>query len=275
MTDTSWVDRTAYPFEPRYFEIDGAQMHYVDEGQGAPIVMVHGTPAWSFLYRDLIKTLAPGYRCIAPDHLGFGLSDKPEQAFYRPEDHARRLRMLIEHLGLRDLTLMVHDFGGPIGLSYAVEQPGNVTSLVLFNTWMWSLRGELVAELAGRASGSIGKFVFRQLNFELRVLFKAVWGDQSKLSVALHQQYLQPFAQPSDRQAIWVLAHELLGSSEWYEVLWQRGERIKEIPTLLLWGLKDPIFKKRFLARWQKLLTSAQTVTFSKRLFKFFLGQVS
>lgn len=263
MQDTSWLDRAAYPFEPHYFEVDGVRMHYVDEGQGEPLLMLHGTPAWSFLYRDLIKALAPNYRCIAPDHLGFGLSDKPEQADYQPKDHARRLRALIEHLGLQDLTLIVHDFGGPIGLSYAVEQPGNIRSLVLFNTWMWSLQGEPVVELASRTSGGpIGTFFFRQLNFEARVVFKAVWGDRSKLSARLHQQYIKPFPLPSDRQAMWILAHELLYSSKWYEELWKQREQIKDIPTLLLWGLKDPLFKKRHLARWQELFARAQAVTF-------------
>ena len=263
MQDTSWVDREAYPFKPHYFEIDGARMHYIDEGEGEPIVMVHGTPTWSFLYRDLIKVLAPRYRCIAPDHLGFGLSDKPEHMAYRPADHARRLRSLIEHLGLRNLTLIVHDFGGPIGLSYAIDQPHNVRSLVLFNTWMWSLRGEPVAEVAGiLGRGQIGTFVFQRLNFELRVLFKRVWGNRAALSPALYQQYLKPFPQGRDRQAIQTLARELRDSSAWYDELWRQRERIKDIPVLLLWGLKDPIFKERHLARWRALFTSAQTITF-------------
>jgi haloalkane dehalogenase len=265
MNDTSWVDRTAYPFEPRYFEVDGARMHYVDEGEGPPVVMVHGTITWSFLYRDLIRALAPRYRCIAPDHLGYGLSDKPEHVPYRPADHARRLKALIEHLDLRDVTLIVHDFGGPIGLSYALDEPGNVRSLVLFNTWMWSLRGEPIVELASRlGGGAVGRFFFRRFNIELRTVFKAAWADRSKLTTALHQQYLKPFPQPSDREPMWVLARELLGSSEWYDELWSRRERISAIPALLLWGLKDPIFRARHLARWQALFADAETVQFPK-----------
>jgi haloalkane dehalogenase len=265
MQDTTWVDRKAYPFKPHYFEIDGRRMHYIDEGQGPPIVLVHGTPTWSFLYRHMIQALVPGYRCVAPDHLGFGLSDKPEQGPYSPASHALRLRLLIEHLGLRDFVLVVHDFGGPIGLSYAIERPSNVRSLILFNTWMWSLRGEPVAEVAGRvARGPVGAFVFQRLNFEVRILFKAVWGNRSKLTRALHQQYIMPFSQPHDRQAVRILARELYNSSEWYEGLWKQRERIRDIPTLLLWGLKDPIFKARHLARWQALFTRVQTVTFTK-----------
>ena len=95
-------------------------MHYVDEGQGPPLVFVHGTPDWSFVWRHLIKALSPRYRCIAPDNLGFGLSDKPRDASYAPPEQAANLRQLIEHLGLRDITLVLHDFGGPFGLSYAI-----------------------------------------------------------------------------------------------------------------------------------------------------------
>lgn len=240
-------------------------MHYVDEGEGEPVVMVHGTPAWSFLYRDLIRALAPRYRCIAPDHLGYGLSDKPVDGAYRPADHAMRLRALVEHLRLPSVTLVVHDYGGPIGLSYAIDQPAAVRSLVLLNTWMWSLRGEPFAEVAGRVGGGpIGRLLIGRLNLEARVLFRAVWGDRSRLSAALHQQYVRPFPAPSDREAMWVLARELLDSSEWYDALWSRRDAIRDIPALLLWGLSDPIFGKRYLARWQELFTSARTIGFPR-----------
>jgi pimeloyl-ACP methyl ester carboxylesterase len=262
--DASWVDRTSYPFAPHYFDTPEGRMHYVDEGDGPAILMVHGTTTWSFLYRDLIRSLtAIGYRCIAPDHLGYGLSEKPEQADYRPEAHARRLHALIRHLRLRDLTLIVHDFGGPIGLSYAVEEPDNVRSLVLFNTWMWSLRGAPFAELAGRLSrGRLGRLFLKDLNLEMRVLFRMVWGNRSKLDRAVYEQYMKPLSQPCDRQSLLVLARELLASSDWYATLWNRRERIQDIPALLLWGLKDPVFGPRYLVRWQELFTAAQTITF-------------
>lgn len=261
--DAGWVDREAYPFTPRSFESDGARMHYVDEGQGPPVLLVHGTTTWSFLYRDLIRTLSRRHRCIAPDHLGYGLSDKPEGGAYRPRDHARRLKALIAHLELRDIALVVHDFGGPIGLAYALDEPQNVRALVLFNTWMWTLRREPLIRVASRlGGGSLGRFFFRRFNIELHTVFKAAWGDRSKLDAALHRQYTGPFPRPSDREPMWVLARELLGSGDWYEELWSRRERIFQVPALLLWGLKDPIFRARHLSRWQGLFRDAQTVTF-------------
>jgi haloalkane dehalogenase len=115
MSDTSWIDRNEYPFASHYFETPAGKLHYVDEGKGQPVVMLHGNPTWSFLYRNLIKQLSPHYRCIAPDHIGFGLSDKPVDWSYLPEEHAKNLAALIEHLGLKDITLVVGDWGGPIG----------------------------------------------------------------------------------------------------------------------------------------------------------------
>ncbi|MDZ7761509.1 MAG: alpha/beta fold hydrolase [Desulfovermiculus sp.] len=113
MSEIHWIDRKKYPFESRYFAVSAGRMHYVDEGAGSPIVMVHGNPTWSFLYRNLIKRLRPQYRCVAADHIGFGLSDNPEDWSYRPEDHAQNLSALIDGLGLSDITFVLQDWGGP------------------------------------------------------------------------------------------------------------------------------------------------------------------
>lgn len=107
MNNASWIDRKQYPFESRFFEVSAGKLHYVDEGAGDPIVMVDGNPTWSFLYRDLVKRLKPIYRCIALDHLGFGLSDKPRDWSYIPEDHASNLSALIDGLELSNVTLVL------------------------------------------------------------------------------------------------------------------------------------------------------------------------
>nr|PZN32169.1 MAG: alpha/beta hydrolase [Chloroflexota bacterium] len=263
MNTPKWLDRREYPFQHREIQLEAGRMHYVDEGEGPPVVLVHGTPAWSFLYRNLIKELSGAHRCIAPDHLGFGLSERPAGFSYRPEDHARNLRELIERLGLKDVTLVVHDFGGPIGLSYAVERPENVARLVIFNTWMWSLRGNREAEQISRLmSGRLGRFLYERLNFSPRVLVPAASGR--KLPRAIHHHYIDAAPTPEARHAMWVCARELVGSSDWYEGLWQRRERLRDIPALLLWGLKDPGVKSGVfdLARWQGVFADARTVTF-------------
>jgi haloalkane dehalogenase len=237
-------------------------MHYVDEGTGPVIVMVHGTPTWSFLYRHLIRELSQGHRVVAIDHLGFGLSDRPAHWSYRPEDHARNLELLIERLGLRDITLVVHDFGGPIGLAYATHHPEHVRALVLFNTWMWPLQGTAAERVSALMGGPIGRILYTRLNFSPRVLIKAAFGDRRKLTAAVHRHYIEAFPTAAERQGPWMLARELIGSSDWYERLWQSRERISAKPALVLWGMKDPAFGGDALGRWKAALASARIVEF-------------
>ncbi len=265
MHNTGWLNRSEYPFTSRYLDLDAGKMHYIDEGQGPVIVFVHGTPVWSFLYREFIKRLSRSYRCIAMDHLGFGLSDKPAGWTYRPADHARNLEYLIERLGLRDITLVVHDFGGPIGLSYALNHPHNIAGLAIFNTWMWSLCNNQEANRISRVmSGWMGRLLYRQLNFSARFLIPFATGNRARLSRSAHRHYINAAPHPDDRQGMLVCARELVGSSEWYDQLWSRRDRIRDLPALLLWGLKDPGVRSGVfdLARWQGVFASAETITF-------------
>lgn len=259
----AWVDRREYPFTPRALDVEGGAMRYVDEGDGPVVLMVHGTPTWSFLYRHLVKALAPRYRCVAPDLLGFGLSAKPRSASYRPAEQARRLTTLIDTLGLKDLTLVVHDFGGPIGLAHAIERPQNVRRLVLFNTWMWSLRDDARFARAGRVFGSaLGRILFERFAFSTQVLWRTAIADKARYSSAIHAQYRAALATAGDRRVTWHYARELLASSEWYDSLWARRDRIADTPALLLWGMKDPAFGAA-LPRWRALFTRAEVVEFA------------
>jgi len=258
-----WPSRSEYPFEPRWLDTPEGRLHYVDEGEGSPVVLVHGTPTWSFLWRHLIRGLSRSHRVIAPDHLGFGLSEKPESAPYRPEDHARRLAALLDHLSLERITLVVHDFGGPIGLSYALDRPERVERLVLFNTWMWSLAGHPAAEKASRfVAGPLGRFLYRRLNLSPRVLIPAVMGDRRKLTREAHRHYVAAFPTARERTAPWVLGRELIGSTAWYESLWRRREALRAFPALLLWGMKDPTFGADSLERWREALPAAEVHRF-------------
>lgn len=259
-----WLDRGEYPFQSRFLDLEAGRMHYLDEGTGPVVVFVHGTPVWSFVYRNLIKALSRTHRCIAPDHLGFGLSDKPPGWGYRPADHAYNLGILIERLGLCDITLVVHDFGGPIGLAYAVKRPENVARLVICNTWMWSLReNREAAQISGMLGGAFGRFVYERLNFSPRVLIPAISGER-KIPAHIHRHYIDVAPTPQARHAMWVCARELVGSSEWYDSLWAQRERIRHHPALLLWGLRDRgVLSGVFdLARWQGLFTDARSVTY-------------
>jgi pimeloyl-ACP methyl ester carboxylesterase len=248
-----WLDRGEYPFESHWLDVGGARMHYIDEGHGAPVLMVHGTPTWSFMYRHLVKGLRGGHRCVVPDHLGFGLSDRPAGWSYRPEDQARNLARLVDTLELKDLTLVVHDYGGPIGLAYALEHPDNVRRLVVFNTWMWATADDRhFAWFARLLGGRVGRFLYAR-GFSVRVVLRHVIADKRRYTREVERHYLRAF----DGHATWVYAREVLRSSAWYDSLWQRRARIGRIPALVIWGMKDPAFGA-YLARWHGVFERMQ-----------------
>ena len=126
--------RDLYPFRSQYLTLSGWKYHYVDEGSGDPLVMLHGNPTWSFYYRALIAAFSPTHRVIAPDHVGCGLSDKPQAYSYTLAQHINNLEALLDALELERLTLFLHDWGGPIGMGYALRHPERVKRFVVFNT---------------------------------------------------------------------------------------------------------------------------------------------
>jgi haloalkane dehalogenase len=258
-----WVDRREYPFESHYLDVDGGKMHYIDEGEGAPIVFVHGTPTWSFMFRRLIRDLSTKHRCIAPDHIGFGLSSKPAHWSYKPEAHARNLSALLDHLNLTNVTMVVHDFGGPIGLSYAIDNPGRIASVVVMNTWLWTLNEDKSAHrIDAFSSGPLGKLVYTGFNYAPAVLMRSLFAQPQKLTRAVHEQYKKPFAKSSERRGPLGMAQGITGSSTFFYDLWRRREAIAEKPALILWGMKDEAFPPQALERWRSVFPNAQVETF-------------
>jgi len=258
-----WIDKKEYPFRSNYFNVPAGRMHYIDEGEGEPIVMVHGNPSWSFLYRHLIKGLSKSHRCIVSDHIGFGLSDKPADWSYLPEEHANNLSLLIDELDLKDITLVVQDWGGPIGLSYAVNNPENVKSIIIMNTWMWSVAGDPHYERFSRfMGGAVGRFLIKRFNFFVRVVMKQAMGDKSNLPKLVHRHYFEALKEPNSRKGCWVFPKQIIESSAWLETLWSRRERIQAIPALILWGMKDIAFREKELEKWI-------TVFYKPKVMKF------
>ena len=255
----AWLDRALYPFISRWFESSDGRMHYVDEGSGPPVVFIHGTPTWSFMYRHLIARLAPRHRVIAVDHLGFGLSDKPASAPYEPRDHMRRLLALLDGLRISGATLVVHDFGGPIGLGAALARPDLADRLVLFNTWMWAVDDDPTIARGARVAGSwLGRLLYRHLNFPVKVLMPKAVADRSVLTPEIHRHYAGPLATPDERMGAWGCARALLGAGPWYEQLWAQRHALREKPMLLVWGMKDPAFGPSYLDRWRREFPDAQ-----------------
>ena len=240
------------------------EMHYVDEGSGAPILFVHGTPTNSYEYRHLIAALSKRCRCIAPDHLGFGESSRPPSFTYTPEAHAAVLKEFVERLDLRDVTLVVHDFGGPIGLPLVLQSAeGRVRRVILMNTWAWPLDDDpKMARGAKFIGGAIGRFLYRYANASLRLIMPSAYGDKKKLTREIHRRYLDVFRDRDARVLVLhALAKSLLGSRAHYQSLLDRIDRLRDMPVLIVWGMKDSAFQPYQLERWKRLLPGAQVET--------------
>ncbi len=254
-----WLDTAEYPFSGRRFVTADGAMHYVDEGTGDPVLFVHGTPTWSFLFRRLVSRLAGTRRAIAIDHLGFGLSEKPDSAPYEPKDHSARLTRLLDGLDLTNVTMVAHDFGGPIGLAAAMARPERIERLVLLNTWMWPLSDDAnIVRGARLTSGAMGRLLYRYLNFPVRVLMPGFFGNKRALRREVHRHYGKPLGTPADREAAWTFARSLLGASDWYAQLWEQRDAIRSKPMALIWGMKDPGFGPRYLQRWRSEFPHAE-----------------
>lgn len=254
-----WFDTGIYPFTSHYLSLPEGKLHYIDEGSGEVILFVHGTPAWSFLYREQVKALSKQYRCIALDHLGFGLSDKPMSFEGSPQVHAQNLSRLIDHLYLDRFTLVVHDFGGPIGLSYAITHPGKVSRIVLLNTWLWETKNLPDAQKADRVIRSgLGRFLYLNMNFSPRVLLKKSFANKYLLTKNIHRHYTRVFPTKRDRYGLLHLAEALVGASGWYQQQWEELTVLEATPKLILWGTEDPFLKPGFLDRWKSRFPGAE-----------------
>ena len=260
----NWVYDGRYPFESNVFETEAGRVHYVDEGDRTdpPVVFLHGNPTWSFLFREQIRRLRDDYRCVAPDYLGFGLSDKPRDFPYRPADHAWTVERLLSHLDLRDPTLVCHDWGGPIGLDYAARNPDGVSGLILSNTWMWPLdHGSAARRFGAAMNGLVGRLLVEQWGLFALAAMPALYADRSRLTPEIHRCYLRPHAGAADRRGVLALARGLADADGWLARLWARRDAVRDVPTLLVWGTRDPAFG-RAIRRWRRLRPDAQAVEF-------------
>lgn len=264
-TAPHWINRELFPFESKWMTVEGSIIHYVDEGPpDAPVlVFVHGTPEWSFGYRDLILLLRKEYRCVAIDHLGFGLSDKPSNGDYRVEAHANRLASFIGQLGLQQVTLVANDFGGGFALDYALGHTANIRSIVLFNTWMRSLRDDPhYAKPARVVTTWLGKFLYLYLNAPVNMIMPAAFGDRKKLTKEVHRHYRMAVPDRASRVALFEIARELMNASSWWQSRWEKLDALASIPTLIFWGMKDKFIPPSELERWKQRWPSAKVTTF-------------
>ena len=190
-------------FEEHYEVIDGIRLHYVDEGSGPPILLVHGQPTWSYLYRKMIQPLvAAGYRCIAPDLMGFGLSDKPtDESAYTLGRHVELVTGLVEKLQLAGVTIVGQDWGGPVGLRYAIDHQDNVRSLVILNTLVKITPVPLLFTFVFR-NGGFSSFLVRRLDLFRKIIFRRGWPSRRPLEAGVMEQYKMPHPTAASRAGI-------------------------------------------------------------------------
>lgn len=268
MTDKSrpaWLDEKEYPFQDHYFKTPVGDMHYVDQGQGEPIVLMHGNPGWSFEYREIIKEMSKTKRCIAPDYIGFGLSDKPAAWDYLPIHHAELVESFLDSLDLNNITFVMNDWGGPLAMSYALKHPDKVKKLVVCNTWFWPVKGNANFEnFSGLAGGPIGKFLTLNFNIIGKVLSKQAYGPKNKMPETVRKHYYMPHADKSARIGTWVFPREIIGSTPWLEMLWAQKDSIRRIPTAIVWGDSDIAFKEGELQVWKHLMENYTLTVLNK-----------
>jgi len=263
--DIDWLDKSEYPFELRTVEINSSKLHYVDEGRGPIILFIHGTPTWSFIYRNQIKALSKQFRCIAIDHLGFGLSDHPQNFSYTPQAHSEILDQFIETLKLKAINLVVHDFGGPIGLASAIKQPENFNSITIMNSWLWSFDDDPeVMKISKMLSGRFGRFLYTRMNFSAKFLMPKGFSDKKRLTKQLHKQYLKPFNSARKRLSCWVFARELHLSSAWFADLENNAYKLSDIKISMIWGMNDELIKIHQLKKWRELTRTFTNINYQE-----------
>jgi haloalkane dehalogenase len=251
-----------YPFTSHFLQLGADRLHYIDEGEGQPLLMVHGNPTWSFYWRNLAVEFRTRYRVVVPDHIGCGFSDKPQDYDYCLSQHIENLVGLIEDLDLHSLTLLVHDWGGAIGLGAALRVPERVSRLIVFNTGAfpppyvpWRIRACRIPLL--------GTFAVRGLNlFARAALFMAVQRPAS-LSPPTRAGLLAPYGNWHDRIGIQRFVADIPTKRE--QPTWQLLEQIERgLPTLadrpvqMIWGMRDWCFRPECLERLHQAFPRAE-----------------
>lgn len=263
---TAWADE--YPFESNYLDVSGDAkgplwLHYLDEGpKDAPVVvMLHGNPTWSFMYRHVVKALRDGYRCIVPDHMGCGLSDRPKDFDYTLENHAANVGRLLDHLGVERFSLVCHDWGGMIGYTMATARPDAYAGGVVMNTA--AFLGKLPKRIATVRIPVFGKAAVLGFNAFVRAALYSCTHDKSVLTESVKGGYLAPYQTPHDRLATLRFVEDVpqaKGHATWdlVSAVDDKLPAFKELPLMALWGEKDWCFTPKFREGWQARFPNAE-----------------
>jgi haloalkane dehalogenase len=250
-----------FPFESRWFDSSVGPVHYIDEGSGQTILLLHGNPDWSFLYRKIVLGLRDQFRCVVPDYPGFGLSIHPDSSYrYTAAEHANVIRELVEHLALEDTVVMGQDWGGPIGMDIASRLPGRFTGLVMGNTWYWPADTKLMNTFSLAMGSPPMQALITRRNFFVTTLMKRMLN--AKLSSEEFDHYVKVVPTPKSRAGIAEFPRQIRAAGPWLAELERRVEStLTDKPMLLFRGAKDPALGTiAVLQRWQKAFPEATTV---------------
>jgi haloalkane dehalogenase len=258
----SWLDERLYPFESRYVEIDENRVHYVDEGTGPTLLFLHPGPAWSFIYRNFIVGLRDRFRCVALDYPGFGLSTAKEDYGYRLMEHSQVVERFVQRLDLSEITMMVHDSGGPIGLSVAIRRPDLFKALILTDTFGWALsdHNPSVVRALKFVSGPV--FGFFNQTFNLLPWIVATFGARRrKLSKAERAAYMKAFPTRASRRRIQTLFRDLYAQEDHMRGVEQGlKQHLKDLPVLLMYGENDAARRAGFMSRFEEIFPHHRSV---------------
>lgn len=257
------IPQDLYPFKPKGIDIQGNSLSYVDEGEGETIVMLHGNPTWSFYYRNLISKFKNSYRVIVPDHMGCGLSDKPQDYPYRLENHIQNLELLLADCP-GQVSLIVHDWGGAIGFGYAVRHPEKIKNLIVLNTAAFPSK-HIPFRIRLCKIPILGEVIVRGLNgFAYPALFMAV---AKKMSKSVRQGFLAPYSNWHDRIAVHRFVKDIPLSKQHpsYQTLVKIEQGLPKLADkamLIIWGGRDFCFNDFFYGQWLRRFPKAETKYF-------------
>jgi pimeloyl-ACP methyl ester carboxylesterase len=265
--DATIAWRDEYPFESHYLDIDGLRYHYLDEGEGRPIILVHGNPTWSFMFRKLVPALSTTHRVIVPDHIGCGLSDKPHNYPYRLENHIENLQRLINELNLEKIDMVVHDWGGAIGMGYAVDAPENMHRITAMNTAAF-LSEDCPWQVRVCRTPFLGALLVRGFNAFVNGALKTTIKHQDRLTPAIREGFRAPYDSWAHRVAVhgFIKDIPMKNSHPTHATLahiQKRLGRLNAKPMMICWGMKDFCFTKAFLDTWKQYFPNAQVHEFS------------
>jgi haloalkane dehalogenase len=266
--------RSLYPWTGRHLDVGGGvRMHYLDEGQGEPLVMLHGNPTWSFFYRHLVAGLSPSYRTIVPDHVGCGLSDKPgdDRYDYVLDRRVADLERLLDSIGVTsDLTLVLHDWGGMIGLAFATRHPERIRRLVVFNTAGFGLPPgrRLPWQIAAVRSLPFFAVAVRGWGAFSRGASRLCSVRPGGMDPLVRRAYLAPYDSWRHRIAVQRFVEDIpLGPGDRSFATVDRVSRelgqLSTVPLLLCWGRRDFVFDDAFLDEWTRRLPHAEVHRFA------------